>query len=169
MMNADAHSKQRVSLITMAVNTLGLALLWGAWCSGLVAWQMFALERLQGFHLSILLVLFAIGATMGWLASAFGLYGLRRLMRRQWLFYLAAVLVLGAATVAITAGLFALQYRSFYAQWHEQAFTRIWILQFMFTSASAVYQFLVIGFRHYFPLGVPLLLGAAAILVRSLR
>ncbi|WP_137133871.1 hypothetical protein [Rhizobium sp. FKY42] len=169
MTKADANRKPRASLISSTVTNLGFALLWGACCSALIAWHMFTLERFEGFHLSDLIVLYGIGASFGWLVSAFGLYGVRRLVWRNWLLYLLAVTLLGATTVAITSGLFALQYRSFYAQWHEHAFTRIWILQFLFTSASAVYQFLVIGLRYYFPVGLPLLLGAAAILVRSVR
>ena len=169
MTKADANRMPRVSLVSSAVTNLGFALLWGACCSALIAWQMFSLERFQGFHLSDLIVLYGVGASSGWLVAAVGLFGVRRLVWRNWLLYLFAVTLLATATVAVTSGLFAIQYRSFYAQWHEHAFTRIWILQFLFTSASAVYQFLVIGLRYYFPLGMPLLLGAAAILVRSVR
>ncbi len=54
---------------------------------------------------------------------------------------------------ALTGGLFALQYRSYYAQWHEPALTIAWSIQFVHTVATAFYQFIVLGIRLYFPLG----------------
>lgn len=39
--------------------------------------------------------------------------------------------------------------------------TVIWFFQFAFTSASAVYQFAVLGVRHYLPFGLILLIAAS--------
>jgi hypothetical protein len=50
--------------------------------------------------------------------------------------------------------MFSIIYRNFYAQWHGDPFTRIWLFQLTFTSASALYQFAVLGLRLYLPLGV---------------
>ena len=46
-----------------------------------------------------------------------------------------------------------MDYRLFYARWHAPFGTRTWVYQFTFTSASAVYQFIVMGIRLYLPLG----------------
>lgn len=169
MVEADARSKPSVSRPSRVINTLGLSLVWSACCAALAAESLFRLERFTSFHASSLLALFALGGTLAWITSAMILALVKRYVSNRWTMYALALMLLATATLAFTSGLFALQYRSFYAQWHEQAFSRIWILQFMFTCASAVYQFLVIGIRHYFPLGLPLLLGASGILVRSLR
>ena len=67
-------------------------------------------------------LLFAVGAAI---AFPFGLF-LARLVSlgRHWEVALAAGLVcLAASTIGITAGLFALQYRSYYAEWHAPALT----------------------------------------------
>jgi hypothetical protein len=72
--------------------------------------------------------------------------------------FAVAFLSFAFATVCITAGLFALQYRDYYAQWHADTFTRIWFLQFGFTIAAALYQFAVLGLRLFFPLGFVALL-----------
>ena len=76
---------------------------------------------------------------------------------------------LAVATVAVTAGFFALQYRDYYAEWHAEAFTRIWFLQFAHTLAAALYQFAVLGLRLFFPLGFVALLVASFWFARRAR
>jgi hypothetical protein len=76
---------------------------------------------------------------------------------RPWTLFLAILFAMAACTLLATAAIFALQYRVYYAQWHEAFGTRIWIFQFIFTFFSAVYQFAVFGSRHYLPLGPVLL------------
>ncbi|TIU13037.1 MAG: hypothetical protein E5W40_08905, partial [Mesorhizobium sp.] len=72
----------------------------------------------------------------------------------HWQVALAAAFVcLLATTISFTGGLFALHYRSYYAQWHEPALTIAWSIQFVHTVATAFYQFIVLGIRLYFPLG----------------
>lgn len=97
-------------------------------------------------------LLFAAG---GAIAFPVGLF-LARLVSlgRQWEVALAAGLVcLLASTIGLTGGLFALQYRAYYAEWHAPAFTVTWAFQFAFTVLIALYQFSVLGIRLYFPLG----------------
>ena len=72
--------------------------------------------------------------------------------------FAVAFLSLAFATVCITAGLFALQYRDYYSQWHADTFTLIWFLQFTHTIAAALYQFAVLGLRLFFPFGFAALL-----------
>jgi hypothetical protein len=75
--------------------------------------------------------------------------------------FAAAFLSLALATACVTGGFFALQYREYYAEWHADAFTRIWFLQFAHTVAAALYQFAVLGLRLFFPLGFVALLVAS--------
>ena len=91
----------------------------------------------------------------GALAFPVGLFAARLVsLERHWEVALAAAFVcLLAATITFTGGLFALQYRSYYAEWHEPAFSLTWALQFVFTMLTALYQFVVLGIRLYFPLG----------------
>ena len=49
----------------------------------------------------------------------------------------------------MTAFLFAMDYRLFYSRWHAPFGTIVWAFQFVFTSASAVYQFAVLGMRLF--------------------
>ena len=110
------------------------------------------------------------GAAAAWVMSMITLMFLRpKLAGHQTLTLLLAYFGLGLATVAVTAGLFTLDYRSFYARWHADIFSRDWFVQQAFTSASAIYQFLVIGSRLYLPLGPLLLVPATVILLRSTR
>ncbi len=76
--------------------------------------------------------------------------------------FAAMFLSLALATTGITALLFGLEYRTYYAEWHAETFSYVWGLQLFFTMANALYQFAVIGMRFYFPIGF------AAIFVFSL-
>lgn len=97
-------------------------------------------------------LLYAAG---GVLAFPVGLFLARLVSRgRHWEVALAAAFVcLLAATLAFTGALFALQYRSYYAEWHAPAFTITWAFELVFTGLTALYQFVVLGIRLYFPLG----------------
>ncbi|MFK5979068.1 MAG: hypothetical protein QM488_09305 [Rhizobiaceae bacterium] len=46
---------------------------------------------------------------------------------------------LSAGTVATTAILFGLQFRTYFSQWHEEIFTLEWVFQLVFTLAYAAY------------------------------
>lgn len=81
--------------------------------------------------------------------------------RRQEGAFAAAFLSFAFVTACVTGGLFALQYREYYAEWHADAFTRIWFLQFIHTIAAALYQFAVLGLRLFFPFGFASLLVAS--------
>ena len=97
-------------------------------------------------------LLFAGG---GALAFPAGLFAARlfSLGRGPEVAFAAAMVCLAAATIGLTAGLYALQYRSYYAEWHAPIFTLTWGFQLVFTMAVALYQFVVLGIRLYFPLG----------------
>lgn len=68
--------------------------------------------------------------------------------------FAAMFLSLALATIGITALLFGLEYRTYYAEWHAETFSYVWGLQLFFTMANALYQFAVIGMRLYVPIGL---------------
>jgi hypothetical protein len=59
--------------------------------------------------------------------------------------------LLVAITPGLTALLFALDFWWYFAEWHGERFSRLWMIQLAFTAGSAVYQFLVSGLRLYVP------------------
>jgi hypothetical protein len=77
-----------------------------------------------------------------------------------------AFLVVAILTLGLSALLFALDFWLYFSQWHAETFSKIWFLQFIFTFASAVYQFMVSGLRMHVPFGVLLLFPAAFFLAR---
>ena len=107
----------------------------------------------------------------GALAFPVGLFAARLVsLGRRWeVAFAAAFVCLAAATVGLTSGLFALQYRSYYAEWHAPAFTLTWGFQLVFTALVALYQFVVLGIRLYFPLGFVALFAASVWFVRQQR
>ncbi|MGV8936810.1 MAG: hypothetical protein ACOH2J_06775 [Allorhizobium sp.] len=144
------------------------ALLWGA-AMALSAGLSLALDnRAENFHLPVILALYFFGGVLGWLA-ALPLFHARAQGRAAEVRLAMALLCLTAGTTLSTASLFALQYRLFYAQWHEPFATRIWFFQFAFTSASAIYQFAVLGLRLFFPFGFVCLFAASWGLMRRSR
>lgn len=78
-------------------------------------------------------------------------------------------LALAVATIGITAILFGLQYRLYYAEWHAAPLSVMWLIQFIHTLAGAVFQFAVLGVRLYFPVGFAALFVAAFWFQRRMR
>ena len=143
-------------------------LLWGI-AMGASALTMLMLENWETPQkIRTVTVLFALG---GAAAFPFGLTLARFLsyQRQRETAFAAAFLSFALATAAVTAGLFALQYRTYYAEWHADAFTRIWFFQFAYTIAAAFYQFAVLGLRLFFPFGFVALLVASLWFTRSAR
>jgi len=75
--------------------------------------------------------------------------------------FAATFLALAVITISVTAALVSQQYRLYYAQWHDQTFTVRWFFQFAFTTAGAIYQFLVLGLRAYIPIAFVALIAAS--------
>lgn len=115
-----------------------------------------------------IVLLYVLG---GVLAFPVGLTLARLVSRgRHWETALAAAFVcLLGATLAFTGALFGLQYRSYYAEWHSPAFTPTWAFEFVFTMLTALYQFVVLGIRLYFPLGFAALVAASISFARQQR
>jgi hypothetical protein len=146
---------------------LGGALCWGVAMAMCAYISLLTHDRLPSFHLRQLLVIYCAGGTVAWpilLPMARFLSRRRGIEAR----FAAHFVLLSVGTVAITALAFALDYRLFYAQWHEPFGTVVWAFQFAFTTAGAVYQFLVMGLGLYLPVGLPVLAGASLWLARSM-
>lgn len=127
-------------------------------------WRM----RLQTSHLMPLVAVYFGGGLLAWPA---GLYVLRLLVPNGSLTkrYFVAVILLGGSTIAVAGLLFALVYRNFYAQWHGEPFTLLWVLQFVVTMIVALYQFAVLGVPLLLPAGLPVLFLAALAAERLTR
>ena len=83
--------------------------------------------------------------------------------------FAACFLGLSLSTIGVTAMIFAFDYRSYYATWHEEMFTITWMFQLVFTTAGALIQFAVLGVRLFFPLGFAALFVASLWFARSTR
>ncbi|WEX75896.1 hypothetical protein PYH37_004149 [Sinorhizobium numidicum] len=119
----------------------------------LSAWfSLWLRENDVTFHLRSVLLLYALGGVLAWPLSLFAarFAAQDRAVETR---FAAFVLCLAAGTIGTTAFLFALDYRVFYSQWHATTGTLTWFFQALFTSLAAIYQFLVLGVRHYLPLG----------------
>lgn len=124
--------------------------------------------RLGEAHFGALSLVFLGGGLLAWLAGLPIIAALGRGRPAETRFA-AALLVLSSLSLAAPAAIFALQYRLFYAQWHAPFGTRIWILQFVFTSASALYQFAVLGTRLMLPAAPLAIFAASLYLARRMR
>lgn len=150
------------SLLLFGAPLWGLLMMISAWFS------LYLRHRLETFHLEALLLLYFSGGFLAWpfcLTSGRLLAHRHRVESR----FAAFFLCLSAGTILMTAFLFAMQYRLFYAQWHAPPATFIWAIQFVYTSASAVYQFSVLGLPLLLPLGLLFLIGASVGLARRMR
>lgn len=126
--------------------------------------------REQAFNVRAVavLVLFALGALtagfLSWLCAAM-IAGHRPLSAR----FAAMLISLAVSTAGLTAFLFFLQFRVYYAQWHSSELTLLWLYQLAFTGASAVYIFMSSGLRLLLPFGLPVLFTAAWLFARRPR
>lgn len=122
-------------------------------------------NRAETFHFWSLSILFFAGAALAW-PLALVLVRFSALGRRAEIWFCAILVFLSSATIGVTAGLFALIYRIFYSQWHSEAFSTPWFYQQIFTTASAFYQFAVMGLRLYLPYGALALVIVALVVAR---
>jgi hypothetical protein len=126
------------------------------------AWLWLSVAALTSHYWSLTALAFC-GAALAWPPSlaafrfiAFG--------RGRQAAFATAFLCLTVFTIGVTSVIFAIIYRNFYAQWHGDPLTKLWLVQLVFTTASALYQFAVQGLRLYLPLGVMFLFGASWLL-----
>lgn len=146
----------------------GGAVLWGVAMAACAFLSLVIEDRWQSFYLGELLFIYFAGGLAAW-PVVLPLVRLLARHRRMETRFAACFALLSLGTIGMTILLFALNYRQFYAQWHQPFGTRIWLLQFIFTSAGATYQFLVMGLRLYLPVGLPVLAGVSLWLAKSMR
>ncbi|MBA8906136.1 hypothetical protein [Aminobacter ciceronei] len=148
------------ALPSLRVAILGAAL-WG-FAMGASAFLTLLLDHWETpVRVRAVVLLFALG---GAIAFPIG-WTLARLLSRhrgRETAFAAAFVSFGVVTIGLTALLYALQYRSYYAEWHAAPFTITWAFQFVFTGLVALYQFAVLGLRLYFPGGFVALFAAAS-------
>jgi hypothetical protein len=75
--------------------------------------------------------------------------------------FAAAFLALGLGTLGTTVLLFVMSYHLYFAVPHDPLFSFGWTVHVLVTTASAAYQFAVLGLRLYFPFGFLGLLAAS--------
>lgn len=127
------------------------ALVWaGILAASAAAWLVIA-GRFETSRWQAILAVFALG---GALAYPCALFAMRLVSARANASgrFAAAFLSLGLASVLGVAFVFSMQYRQYYAQWHEPFPSVPWFFQLAFTGAGSVYQFAVLGVRMCFPL-----------------
>lgn len=141
---------------------------WGVLMSLSAIVSLYRRNHLGTFHLAELVILFFAGGLFAWpfivpttrLLSRYG-----RIETR----FAACFALLALGTIAMTAFLFAMDYRLFYSQWHHPILSAKGIRQFVGTSASGVYQFAVMGLGLYLPIGLPVLAGVSLWLAKAMR
>ncbi|MCB1425472.1 MAG: hypothetical protein R3D65_12365 [Zhengella sp.] len=80
--------------------------------------------------------------------------------------FASVFILLGMGSVALTALIFSQVFRHYFSGFHGPFGSKLWLIQTIFTSAAAIYHFLVMGLRLFLPLGLPALLLAALLLAR---
>ncbi|NBN63591.1 hypothetical protein [Pannonibacter tanglangensis] len=142
------------------------ALIWPLVTAGLAGLHLALAEEPLTPRAVALIGLFAVGglagAIVGW-PLALWLSDWRRVPSAR---FAALFLCLGLATVGATSLLYFLQFRAYYAQWHQPMLSVGWVIETLVTGLNAAYLFAIDGLRILLPAGLPLLVGAAVVFVR---
>lgn len=162
-----ARNRLRAALPAPRMAIAGM-LMWGLAMAASAFTSLFSMSWGTAGHIRFVVLLYAAGGALAFPVA----WTLARLLsqkaRREGAFA-AAFVCLGVATIGLTAALYALQYRRYYAEWHAEPFTVTWTYQFVFTGLVALYQFAVLGIRLYFPYGFVALIAAALWFARRSR
>ncbi|MBL8584896.1 MAG: hypothetical protein JNL61_22035 [Rhizobiaceae bacterium] len=151
------------SYATLAAGSLVWALLMGA-----SAWLSLTRAGWQTTQaVGTVAVVFAIGGLIAFplAIAAATLTGAQRPEKR----FAAAFVALTVFSSGLAAALYANQYRLYYSEWHGEPFSKLWTHQIVFTTLAAIYQFLAVGMRLYFPLGFAALFLASLWFARRRR
>jgi hypothetical protein len=141
---------------------------WGGLMAVSAAFALYRRNGLQADSIVALLLVYFLGGALAWpfALKAARICGAGKPVESR---FAACLLCLSIATMAMTAFTFAIDYRIFYARWHAPFGSIIWMFQFAYTGASAVYQFGVLGSRLFLPLGLIWLPAASLYLARQMR
>ena len=115
-------------------------------------------------HVRAVAVLYGGGGAMGWLLGIYfaRLLGWGRSRERK---VAAAILCLGTATIAMTAGLFALQ-TVWPSLWQGALTSQGQFIGLAFDIADALAEFALLGMRLFVPIGLAALLVASLVVAR---
>ncbi|AYG66392.1 hypothetical protein CCGE531_10575 [Rhizobium sp. CCGE531] len=141
------------------------AVCWGAAMAASALAALYWRNGLLTSHLPALALVYFFGGALAWPI----LVPLTRRVTRSrpaGARFAAFFLMLSIGTAAMTAFLFAMDYRWFYSRWHAPFGSLIWTFQFLYTGASAVYQFAILGLPLFLPFGLPCLIAVSAYLAR---
>ncbi len=139
---------------------LSLSLGWAAAMMASAGLNLFLLNRAPDKNTQLLVLFFGLGGLIAFPLTAY----LMRWMPLNWRTgqrFACAFIVLLVTTLGLTSFIFALQFRVYFAQWHDNEYSIRLVFETVFTILSAVYQFLVLALRLYLPLGLVALLGAS--------
>jgi hypothetical protein len=149
-----SHARQALPSASTAL--MG-AIAWAGVMAGNAAFGVWLRNWEAGSKILSVAGLFAAGGALGFPLGLF-IARLAGTGKRPETAFAAALLGFSVATIGITAAIFALIYRSYYAAWHDDTFSVLWFFQFGFTTLGALGQFAVLGLRLYFPFGFVALL-----------
>ncbi|MGL4490190.1 MAG: hypothetical protein ACRCU5_12185 [Rhizobiaceae bacterium] len=122
--------------------------------------NLYMLDRVAEPKSQLLVIFFGLGALIAFPVIAI----VMRRVPMRWTAgqrFALAFIGLSLMTIGITAFIFALHFRAYFAQWHDHELTVRLAFQTVFTILSAIYQFLVLGLRLYIPIGLIALMGAS--------
>jgi hypothetical protein len=139
-----------------AALVLGAAF-WSLMMATSAAFSLWRLDWRNEDAVGRVVVLFALGAFLAYPPAIAAARLLTRSRPPETRFAAFAV-GLAAGTIGVTALLFGLFYRLYYAHWHGEPFSVVWVYQYGFTVAAAIYHFLVLGLWLYLPVGLAALL-----------
>ncbi len=163
--DAIAAAGRTRTVASHCLETFGSAVCWGAAMAASAIAALYLRNGLLTSHLTALALVYFFGGALSWPIL---IPLTRRLIRKRPASarFAAFFLVLSIGTTAMTAFLFAMDYRWFYSRWHAPFGSLVWTFQFLFTGASAVYQFAVLGVTLFLPFGLLCLIAVSAYLAR---
>lgn len=128
------------------------AVIWGVAMPVCMLADYFLVRHMLPPSASRTAIMFALGAVV---AAPVAVWCARIFSRNNANSAFAAMFVfLAIGTIGLTALIFAFDFWLYFSQWHGPVFSGLWTNQFVFTFASAIYQFLVSGLRLYLPFGL---------------
>lgn len=145
----DKPARRREIAIRLAIE----AAAWGVMMM-VSALAALLFERGRGLNAQTgqILAIYFTGAYIAYAVARPFLAFTSRSLSMPWRFVLSSV-VLAGLTLGATAGILALDYRAYYAEWHDNFLSVTWFYQQAYTVLGSTYQYLVIGTRLYWPLG----------------
>ena len=132
--------------------------IWGILMAATVMAGMWLRNGMSTTNLVAIISVYFYGGSLAfapavWLGEF--LFGRRGTIAR----FVGGTLIVAIAVHAATSGIFALQYRAFYAHWHNDFPSIVWFFQFGFTTVGGVFTFTVGSLAYYWPLSCLAVLG----------